>query len=168
MSVKIRLALRGKKHQLSYRVVAQDTRSKRDGNFLEFLGFLNPNEKEKKQHFLDHDRVKFWIKRGATFTPTAKYVFEKGQLPPKPKNKKKEAKKAQDATAALAATQASATAENAPESPAQPSQSTESAPTGAKLESTPDESGKAESAPIEAPQGPEKTEGAREDTEPKA
>ncbi len=87
MSVKIRLALTGKKHQISYRLVAQDTRSKRDGKFLEILGHFNPGEKDKNRKSIDKEKVKFWLAKGATFTKSAKYLFEKGELPPKPKKK---------------------------------------------------------------------------------
>lgn len=87
MSVKIRLALTGKKHQISYRLVAQDVRSKRDGKFLEILGHFNPGEKDKNRTFVDKEKVKFWLAKGATFSKSAKYLFEKGELPPKPKKK---------------------------------------------------------------------------------
>ncbi len=89
MSVKIRLSLTGKTHQISYRVVAQDTRSKRDGKFLEILGHLNPHQK-KDAIKIDKERIKYYLSHGATFTPSAKYVFENGKLPPKPKKKKEQ------------------------------------------------------------------------------
>lgn len=89
MSVKIRLSLTGKSHQLSYRIVAQDTRSKRDGKFLEILGHLNPHQKLDAIK-IDKDRVKYYLSHGATFTPTAKYVYENAKLPPKPKKIKEQ------------------------------------------------------------------------------
>lgn len=101
MSVKIRLALTGKKHQISYRLVAQDIRSKRDGKFLEILGHFNPSEKDKKRIFINKEKVKFWLAKGATFSQSAKHLFEKGELPPKPKKKvepKKETAPKQDET----------------------------------------------------------------------
>jgi len=87
MSVKIRLSLTGRSHQISYRMVAQDTRSKRDGKFLEILGFVNPFQKEHSTK-IDKDRIKYYVSRGATFTPSAKFVFVNGKLPPKPKKVK--------------------------------------------------------------------------------
>ncbi len=95
MSVKIRLALTGKTHQISYRLVAQDTRSKRDGKFLEILGFFNPSLKEN-QSKVNKERIKYYISKGATFTPSAKHLVDKGTLPPKPK--KERAKKEAAAT----------------------------------------------------------------------
>lgn len=47
--VRIRLTLRGKKHQHSYRIIVVDGRRKRDtGNYLEDLGYYNPRTKEAK------------------------------------------------------------------------------------------------------------------------
>jgi small subunit ribosomal protein S16 len=69
MSVKIRLALTGKKHQISYRVVAQDTRSKRDGKFLEILGNVNPSEKGESSMNFKMDRINSWLSLGAKLTP---------------------------------------------------------------------------------------------------
>lgn len=63
MSVKIRLSKVGKKHQISFRLVAQDTLTKRDGKFLEILGFYNPVQ--KKVENLKKDRLGFWISKGA-------------------------------------------------------------------------------------------------------
>lgn len=63
MSVKIRLAKTGKKHQISYRIVAQDTRSKRDGKFLEILGFYNPHINHQVE--VNKDKVGQWIQKGA-------------------------------------------------------------------------------------------------------
>lgn len=76
MSVKIRLAKTGKKHQISFRVVAQDTRSKRDGKFLEILGFYNPYSHPQVE--IDKEKVGHWIKKGAKPTSAvAKLLDEK-------------------------------------------------------------------------------------------
>lgn len=98
MAVKIRISLVGKTHQISYRLVAQDSRSKRDGKFLEILGFFNPSLKENRSKF-KKDRVKYYLEKGATFTPSAKHLFEKGELPPRPKKirvKKESSQQAQE------------------------------------------------------------------------
>lgn len=87
MSVKIRLALTGRSHQISYRMVAQDTHSKRDGKFLEILGFLNEFQKGNVSKF-DKPRIDYYLSKGATFTPSAKFAFENGKLPPKAKKVK--------------------------------------------------------------------------------
>ncbi len=64
MSVRIRLAKTGKKHQISYRIVASDQKAKRDGRFLEILGFYNP-QKTQENFAIHEDRLKAWIKKGA-------------------------------------------------------------------------------------------------------
>jgi len=67
--VKIRLARFGKKKQPTYRIVAADSRAKRDGRFLEVLGFYNP----KTEPFvltLKKDRIKYWLSVGAKPTET--------------------------------------------------------------------------------------------------
>lgn len=63
MSVKIRLTRTGKANQISYRIVAQDSRAKRDGKFLEILGFYNPHLKPNIN--IKKDRFSFWINKGA-------------------------------------------------------------------------------------------------------
>ncbi len=77
MSVKIRLTRTGKTHQASYRIVAQDTHSKRDGSFLEILGFFNPGKTGAESYRLDKDRLDFWTKRGAKPTPAVSKLIEK-------------------------------------------------------------------------------------------
>ncbi|OGD85810.1 30S ribosomal protein S16 [Candidatus Curtissbacteria bacterium RBG_13_35_7] len=65
MSVKIRLAKTGKKHHISYRLVAQDTKSKRDGKFLEILGYYLPYLKNTSNFKVKKDRLGYWISKGA-------------------------------------------------------------------------------------------------------
>lgn len=63
MAVKIRLSRIGKKKAPFYRIVAIDSRKKRDGEFLEDLGTYNPLTGEII-HF-HHDRMTDWISKGA-------------------------------------------------------------------------------------------------------
>jgi len=62
--VKIRLTRSGSKKRPFYRIVAADSRSPRDGKFLEILGFYDPR---KNPHVLEvkKDRVQDWIDKGA-------------------------------------------------------------------------------------------------------
>jgi len=62
--VKIRLMRIGSKKNPFYRIVATDSRSPRDGKFLEILGHYDPR---KKPHLVEikEDRVKDWISKGA-------------------------------------------------------------------------------------------------------
>jgi small subunit ribosomal protein S16 len=63
MAVKIRLARIGRTHAPVYRIVAIDSKTKRDGKFLENLGTYNPLTKELVQ--FHEERVQYWISVGA-------------------------------------------------------------------------------------------------------
>lgn len=89
MSVKIRLTNTGKKNQIQFRIVVQDTRTKRDGKFLEILGNFDPKSKEQK---IDKDRFNFWLTRGAKPTPSVSYLLENGTLPKRIRTKKADEK----------------------------------------------------------------------------
>ena len=65
MSVRIRLTRTGKKHQISFRVVAQDTQTARDGKFLDILGFYNPHKKSPENIHIDPEKLKTWLSKGA-------------------------------------------------------------------------------------------------------
>ncbi len=78
MAVKIRFARIGKKHAPIYRIVAIDSRRKRDGMYLENLGTYNPKTKELVQ-FHD-DRVAHWMSLGAEPTDAVARLI-KGRKP---------------------------------------------------------------------------------------
>ena len=67
MSLKIRMARAGTKKRPVYHIVVADSRSPRDGRFIERLGYFNPLlPKEKTERLkLDMDKVQAWIKKGA-------------------------------------------------------------------------------------------------------
>ena len=67
MSLKIRLARAGAKKRPFYRIVIADSRSPRDGRFIERIGYFNPLlPKEKTERLkLDLDKVKAWLAKGA-------------------------------------------------------------------------------------------------------
>lgn len=64
MPVKIRLMRVGKKKQPSYRVVVADSRSPRDGRYIEIIGQYRPRE-EPSAFVLDNDRAMEWLRKGA-------------------------------------------------------------------------------------------------------
>jgi len=75
MSVKIRFLLVGKPRQRSFRLIAIDSRRKRNSNkFLEILGFHNPQTKESK---LDKENIQKWLAVGAQPTLTVKNLLKK-------------------------------------------------------------------------------------------
>jgi small subunit ribosomal protein S16 len=67
MSLRIRLARAGAKKRPVYHIVVADSRSPRDGRFIERLGHFNPLlPKEKTERLkLDVDKVKAWLAKGA-------------------------------------------------------------------------------------------------------
>jgi small subunit ribosomal protein S16 len=69
MAVKIRLMRMGKKKQPVYRVVAADSRSPRDGRFIEILGTYEPRA-EPSRIVLDTAKVEHWLRNGAQPTET--------------------------------------------------------------------------------------------------
>jgi small subunit ribosomal protein S16 len=80
MAVKIRLQRHGKKGKPYYWIVAADARSKRDGKYLEKLGFYNPNTNPATIE-LDVDGSVTWLQNGAQPTDTAKAILSyKGAL----------------------------------------------------------------------------------------
>lgn len=64
MTVRLRLQRNGKPKRPYYKLVAVDSRSKRDGKPIEVLGQYDPMLKEKKANF-NKERVEYWIKQGA-------------------------------------------------------------------------------------------------------
>lgn len=77
MSVRIRLTKTGRKHQISYRIVAQDAHTKRDGKFLEILGFYNPKLKPPADISVKNERLQFWVSKGAKPTAGVTKLIEK-------------------------------------------------------------------------------------------
>ncbi len=67
--VKIRLTRTGRKHQPHYRIVAVDSRSKRDGSYIEKIGYYNPRTTPPTVD-LDKDILKKWMENGAQLTDT--------------------------------------------------------------------------------------------------
>ena len=81
MSVKIRLRRIGAKKHPFYRLVVADTRSPRDGKFIEILGTYDPMTEPVKLH-LDQDKIKAWLQKGARPSDTARaFLIDQGLLP---------------------------------------------------------------------------------------
>lgn len=79
MAVKIRLKRMGAKKAPFYRVVVADSRSPRDGRFVEEIGYYNPIT-EPSTIKLDEEKVQKWIKNGAQPTDTVKKLIEKAGI----------------------------------------------------------------------------------------
>ena len=76
--VVIRLSRGGSKHRPSYNVVVADSRNRRDGRFIERVGFYNPVANEKQERVrLNNDRLNHWVSQGAQLSDAvAKLVKE--------------------------------------------------------------------------------------------
>ena len=71
----IRLMRMGAKKSPSYRVVVKEKLSKRDGAYVENVGFYNPT-REPAEIRLKMDRVNYWIERGAQPTDTVRRLIK--------------------------------------------------------------------------------------------
>ena len=89
--VKIRLRRMGAKKQPTYRFVVADSRSPRDGKFIEILGHYNPRT-EPKTLEVDEAKAKEWLAKGAQPSETVRRLFaEKGIMDrgPVPESRRK-------------------------------------------------------------------------------
>jgi small subunit ribosomal protein S16 len=79
MAVKIRLTRLGDKGSPFYRVVASDSKSPRDGKFLEVIGTYNPLT-QPPEIKIDKDLAKRWLDNGAIPTATVKKILETAEV----------------------------------------------------------------------------------------
>ena len=75
MAVKIRLRRMGARNNPFYRVVVADSRSPRDGRFLEELGYYDPKS-DPAVISIDKEKAEEWIKKGAQPTDTVKRLLK--------------------------------------------------------------------------------------------
>ena len=135
MSVKIRMSRAGARNRPYFRIVIAESRSPRDGRFIEKIGTYDPMlpKEHPRRLVLDMERVKHWLSKGATPSDriqrflAAAGVMAAPKIYPqttqdKPKAKTQERMKAKEearkATEEAAAAAAAAAAESAPEEPA--------------------------------------------------
>jgi len=78
--VVIRLARGGAKKRPFYNMVVADSRTRRDGRFIERIGFYNPIATEKEEGLrIASDRLAYWEQQGAQLSPTvARLVKQAG------------------------------------------------------------------------------------------
>jgi len=88
MAVKIRLKRMGAKKNPFYRIVVADSRSPRDGRFIEEIGYYNPLTNPKTVKIDDEKAIK-WLKNGAKPTDTVDRLFKENGIYEK-KNEKAE------------------------------------------------------------------------------
>ena len=79
MAVKMRLRRMGAKKAPTYRVIVADSRSPRDGRFIEEIGYYNPLT-EPAEIKIDAEKAKKWIANGAQPTETVKSLLKKSGI----------------------------------------------------------------------------------------
>jgi small subunit ribosomal protein S16 len=77
MAVKIRFKRLGAKKNPFYRIVVADSRSPRDGAFIDQIGYYDPKTKDTK---IDAEKAQEWIKNGAQPTDTVRALFKKNEI----------------------------------------------------------------------------------------
>ena len=75
MAVKLRLTRVGSKKNPIYRIVAADSRSPRDGKFLEIVGRYNPQTDPSTIEF-DEERIRHWLSKGAQPSNTVQKLLK--------------------------------------------------------------------------------------------
>ena len=152
MSVRIRLARGGAKHRPVHKIVVADKRCRRDGRFIEELGFYNPLlPKDCKDALrVDVEKAKAWLAKGAEPTERIQKLFALLGLCDKPavrETPKKSAPKAKAQERMKAAEEARIAAEEAAKAEAEAAKAAEEA---AKAEAAAATAAPAEQ-PVEAP-----------------
>ena len=87
--LKIKLAPRGKTHQITYRIVVAEDRSKLDGAVIADLGFYTPQTKTLE---INKEKLASWQKNGAQLTTGVDKLLNPSKYPKKIKNVKEEKK----------------------------------------------------------------------------
>ncbi len=136
MALKIRLARGGAKKRPFYRIVVTDTRSPRDGRYLERVGSYNPMlpRDHEERVILNEERVKYWLGQGVQVSDRVhRFLGERGlmdgravpeqtrknQLRAKALERLKEKQKAEEAARAEAEAAAAEGADGGEEAPAE-------------------------------------------------
>ena len=110
--VRIRLARGGAKKRPFYRIVAADSRSPRDGRFLEQLGSYDPllNNEDPKRVVLKEERIRYWIGQGAQVSDRVHRFLHRAGIMEQAPRFKGTGKKAEELAKKRAAAEAGAAA----------------------------------------------------------
>ena len=116
MALAIRLSRGGAKKRPYYRIVVADSRSPRDGRFIEIVGTYNPilPKEDEKRVTLNSERIQHWLSKGAQSTDRVlRFLDAAGLAKRSPRNNPKKAipgKKAQERAGTAAPAEGSAPA----------------------------------------------------------
>jgi len=75
MSLVIRLTRTGKKGERKFRIVVKEKRSKRDGGYLDLLGWYEKS-KDMKNKLIDMEKYQYWISKGAKPSQTVQEIVK--------------------------------------------------------------------------------------------
>ncbi|MBD3608972.1 MAG: 30S ribosomal protein S16 [Gammaproteobacteria bacterium] len=76
--VTIRMARGGAKKRPFYNIVVTDSRNRRDGRYIERVGFFNPQAQGSEESLrLDRERVDYWVSKGAKTSETVAKLLKK-------------------------------------------------------------------------------------------
>ncbi len=76
MAMKLRLTRMGSKKRPFYRIVAMDSKTRRDGRALEYLGYYNPMV-DPAEIKVDSEKVRSWLAQGAKPSDTVRALLQK-------------------------------------------------------------------------------------------
>jgi len=78
MAVRIRLTRMGRKNLPFHRIAVFDSRTRRDGMYLEKLGTYDPKQKDDlKKIIINKERLSYWLSKGALLTDSLGCIFKK-------------------------------------------------------------------------------------------
>ena len=80
MAVRLRLKRTGRKNRACFRVVAMDTRTKRDGKTIEDLGSYDPEAAPESKTRLKVDRITYWLSVGASPSQPVAAILRKAKI----------------------------------------------------------------------------------------
>jgi small subunit ribosomal protein S16 len=113
MAVSIRLRREGARNRPYYKIVVADSRSPREGKFIEIIGTYDP-KKPDANSTLNLERAEYWISRGAQASDTVRSLIKKTKNPEAAAKKASAAAAKKTAAAPKAAPAPAATTESAP------------------------------------------------------
>ena len=77
MALKIRLRKQGSNNRPFYRLVVADVRTKRDGKYLENLGWYNPLAPDESNTLLKEERILHWLEKGAMISENVENLVKR-------------------------------------------------------------------------------------------
>lgn len=75
--LKIRLRQQGRRNQKTYRLVVMDSRTPRDGKYLEMVGSYDPHTDGEKELSVQEDRIAYWLEKGAQLSEKAAALIKR-------------------------------------------------------------------------------------------